>query len=88
MFKSYNEKSCLFECQLKFAANESGCIPWDYPLPQGLENTEVCKSDFLRNGTAVNALFDFELAMDSNASLALCECPPNCEETVFKMQVV
>ena len=34
LFKSYNEKSCQFECRLKFAVRRVGCIPWDYPVPR------------------------------------------------------
>ncbi len=44
MFRSYNEKSCLFECRLQFARNASGgCIPWEYPIPTDLKHRpEIC----------------------------------------------
>ncbi len=45
MFNSYNEKSCLMECRIKYAVNVTGCLPWDYNLPPGIEVIENCLSE-------------------------------------------
>ena len=42
MFREYTEEGCLFECKLRKAANYSQCIPWDYPVPNGLEDMDIC----------------------------------------------
>ena len=37
MFKRYSQSGCLFECRLKYAIVKAGCIPWDYPVPSGID---------------------------------------------------
>ena len=97
MFQSYNEKACQFECRLKFAARQAGCIPWDYPVPQRSAGgddldwgaLEICRSNHSgENGE--NRLSVFERAMDSDAALRQSgcdDCSPNCEEVTFETQV-
>ena len=31
LFVTYTQKSCEFECSLRFAKEECGCIGWNYP---------------------------------------------------------
>ncbi len=91
MFKLYNEKSCRFECRLRYAANRSACIPWEYPVPKDMEMLPICTSS--RNFTGSNDnyhdnhLADFESHMNTVASQSVCHCPPNCEKIDYKTQV-
>ncbi len=89
MFKAYNEKSCLFECRLRFSMRRSGCIPWEYPHPSeppAFDFTHICSSN--PNNT-INPIAVFEDAMNSPESMEDCNhCLPNCEEVVFKTQVI
>ena len=32
VFKRYTQKACVFECKIKMAAKNCGCIPWSYPM--------------------------------------------------------
>ena len=78
IFKYYREEGCLFECRLRFAAQEAGCIPWDYPLLKNMSELPLCKSRTLEK---------FETSMDRNDSLTYCKCLPNCEEVEYETQV-
>ncbi len=31
LFRTYSQANCMYECQLKDASRECGCIPWNYP---------------------------------------------------------
>ncbi len=90
MFKSYNMKSCQFECRLRFAIAETakigrngseGCLPWEYPAPPGHDHLPICTS------SGKNELHAFEAAMDSLDSLKGCQCPANCAEVTYETQV-
>ncbi len=85
MFNFYDEKSCQFECRLQYAANKSGCIPWDYPIPKGFSGLPICTLSSADPN--MDGLVIFENAMDSADSLSGCECLPNCEETQYRTQV-
>ena len=30
--KHYSKQNCKYECKVKFALKNCGCIPWDFPL--------------------------------------------------------
>ena len=47
MFKHYRNSGCVFECRLKYAITKANCIPWDYPVPSGIDEAEydMCVSD-------------------------------------------
>ena len=32
IFNVYTRAACMLECQMKYAKNRCGCIPWDYPF--------------------------------------------------------
>ena len=42
LFESYDNKNCLFECSIKRAREECGCILWDFPRWEG--TTPVCST--------------------------------------------
>ena len=74
MFLEYSQKSCIFECRLKHAVKEVGCLPWDYPVPIENENpmeVPVCLSSYELEG---NALEKFRVAMSSPENELKCDC--------------
>lgn len=87
MFKQYKQLGCMFECRLRYAAMNSRCIPWDYPVPGGQEesNFDVCVAN--SNGANISNLALFQKLMDSEESMANCYCSPDCEQVTFKPQV-
>ncbi len=91
MFNTYNEKSCLFECRLKFAIKAGNCIPLDYPAPAGhqWESYPICVASIDKKSRAgeLSSLEKFERAMDSADSMKHCECLPNCEEVTYESKV-
>ena len=88
MFNEYEERACQFDCRLRYAINRSRCLPWDYPS-LGEESLPICRSDMTdADGRRVNNLLEFETALNSNESLTGCKCLPNCEEIVYKTQVI
>ena len=34
IFNIYTQEACLFECKMKQAVRECGCIPWNYPITE------------------------------------------------------
>ena len=82
MFKMYRHKGCLFECRLRYAASVVGCLPWDYPVPLGLEEIDTCLS--WQNET--NKLKQFHDAMDDPISMKNCQCMHDCEEVTYDIQ--
>ena len=78
---------CLFECRLKFAITGAGCIPWNYPIPVGINEAdfETCTNIAFENATSNLALF--QSAIESENSTKDCDCMPDCEEVTFKPQV-
>ena len=84
MFKEYSRRGCQFECRLRDAAAHANCIPWDYPVPIGLEGYEICLSSPRINNS--NALKIFQDRMDDPHSLKHCKCLPDCKEIIYKTQ--
>ena len=90
MLTLYREEGCLFECRLRFAAKNAGCIPWDYPMPRNLSDMPLCTSssgNYYSNLGISRTLEKFEQLMNSNRSLANCNCLTNCEEVEYETQV-
>ena len=88
MFNRYSQKGCIFECRLKNTLNHVGCIPWDYPMPLSLINSqhvEMCNSSYKINSGS--KLATFENHMNSKESIENCDCLPDCEQQVFETQV-
>ncbi len=81
MFKTYDQRSCRFECRLEYAAAEAGCVPWDMPDPN-LGEWDICTS------VGENNLGKFDDAMGSDAALDNCGCLPNCEGTDYGLKVL
>lgn len=72
IFRFYSQKSCKFECRLRQAEKECGCIPWDYP--QLDENIElIC--DGIKTACFQNAMKGYNETS--------CQCDPDCEGLVF-----
>lgn len=86
MFKQYRHLGCMFECRLKLAIINSNCIPWDYPVPGGLNETkfEVCVT---KPGPGQGNLTLFNELMESDESMSNCHCQPDCEEIKYEPQV-
>ena len=82
LFKIYRQKGCQFECRLRYAANFTNCIPWDYPVPDDLDGIDICLSE--RDGR--NMLKEFGLKMDDPDALESCDCLPDCEEIKYDTQ--
>ena len=78
---------CLFECRLKFAITGARCIPWNYPIPEGINEAdfETCLNIADENVTGNLAVF--QSAIESENSTKDCDCMPDCEEVTFKPQV-
>ena len=88
MFRNYSKQACLFECQLRHAADSAGRIPWDHPVPIGYDHMGMCRSlHSVDDGQVKNLLADFEAAMADTEALEKCHCPPDCEQTAYKVQV-
>ena len=87
MFKQYKQLGCMFECRLNYAITSSGCIPWNYPVPGGLEesNFDICVANSYGLNSSNLALF--QQLMDSEESMANCECSPDCEQVTYEPQV-
>ena len=83
IFNAYWNKGCQFECRLRFAALSTGCIPWDYPVPEDLRSIDICLS--MHDGK--NLLKEFNLKMEDPDSVKGCDCLPDCEETTYETQV-
>ena len=39
MFQVYTHENCLFGCKIRKASEACGCVPWNYPSPDG---TSIC----------------------------------------------
>ncbi len=44
LFNSYTQSGCVFECRLRGAVGEVGCLPWDFPHFGGDDGLSVCDS--------------------------------------------
>ena len=78
---------CLFECRLKFAIINAQCIPWNYPIPEGINEADFETCLNIADGTVSGNLAVFQSAIESENSTKDCECMPDCEEVTFKPQV-
>ena len=88
MITRYSYKGCIFECRLKNAIKAVGCVPWDYPIPPSMSkegNKKFCNSSPEKNGST---LLRFDAFMNSGESMSNCECMADCEEVVYKTQVI
>ena len=85
MFKTYREEGCLFECRLRYAQNLTNCIPWDFPVPEDLDDVEIC----LTWHDGINKLKEFEAIMDDLDVRETCSssCLPDCEKITYETQV-
>ena len=87
VFRKYSNEGCLFECRLRNAPSHTGCIPWDYPVPQdmeGIDGMEICLA--WENGR--DKLKEFNSIMDDPRVIDSCDCLPDCEEVNYETQVV
>ena len=88
MFKNYKQLGCMFECRLKYAITNSGCIPWNYPVPGGVNEADfdVCVSNIQKENDTSNLAL-FHILMESEESMANCNCFDDCEKVTFEPQV-
>ena len=63
---------------------QTNCTPWDYPLPQGAENAQLCTT-YSDGKTYFNSLRHFEMTMEDADVVTQCteECMPNCQEVIY-----
>ena len=79
----------MFECRLKNAISSANCVPWDYPIPPSMRgNYEFCNSSTAQEGQDESTLSRFEAVMNSGDSITNCDCLADCEEVVYKTQVL
>ena len=80
----YSQESCLFECSLRFAIEQAGCLPWDYPIPFAdlTRSIPVCHATVNENQIAV-----FNAAMNNGTNLGRCDCWADCESVTYDVQV-
>ncbi len=77
LFKDYGQSQCLFECQMRLAVRQCGCIPWNYPhidheVPVCLEHQHrIFKEAFL-------------LAEEDHDA---CDCPPACNRIHYTYHI-
>ena len=86
MFMQYNTLGCMFECRLNYSIMHSKCIPWDYPIPGGLNATKygVCVAGPSHSEGRIKF---FQELMDSDTSMKNCDCKPDCEHVKHEPQV-
>ena len=73
---------------MKFAIQNVGCLPWDFPVPFKWRDTnlEVCNSTKPDSAPSKNKLVQFREAMNNDSNLRACECMPDCEATIYDTQ--
>ena len=71
IFKAYSQEACSFECGLKEAHRQCGCIPWNYPHK---------KYVLLCDTFGIYCFEQVLLLMKSNQS---CVCPPSCDAVTY-----
>ena len=86
MFKYYRKEGCLYECRLKLASQEAGCIPWDYATIMNMSYTPICNNSGDEGGFL--KVFETYMDMQNDSLLKDCNCEPNCEEVVYHTQVM
>ena len=67
-----------------------GCLPWDFPVPEGLggaANFPLCTSHV--GGNLNNSRYAFDTSLDDSDVLRNCteDCMPDCTETSYDYQV-
>ena len=76
LFKDYSEINCNFECLLKSAYNECGCMPWDFPhLNSSMTICDRLGRDCFKQSIAI---FD---------SKQKCKCKSDCTTTRYSYSV-
>ena len=73
---------------MKFAIENVGCLPWDFPVPLEWEeaNLEICYA-ISTDSEQSNKVAMFYKAMNNNSNLRQCQCMPDCEATIYETQV-
>ena len=69
---------------------QTGCVPWDYPIPPGFKETDLKHCTAFSDGkTYNNSRYAFEMAMDDSSIFKTCseQCESNCEETAYDVQI-
>ena len=76
LFKDYREANCNFECLLKAAYSECGCMPWDYPHL----NSSMTICDRLGRDC-------FKQSIIVHESKQNCKCQRDCTATRYSYSV-
>ncbi len=76
LFKYYSNSNCIFECNVKEARSQCGCIPWDFPRWEG--ETPICSYDGAKC---------FSQVMEESSGQWCSQCLPDCETVHFEYSV-
>ena len=76
LFKEFSEANCNFECLLKTAYNQCGCMPWDYPHL----NSSMTICDRLGRDC-------FKQSIIIHESKQNCKCQTDCTTTRYSYSV-
>jgi hypothetical protein len=65
------------------------CIPWDYPIPRGINSKTLSVCMSYEGDGFNNSLLAFDKAMGDVNNTKNCDevCLPNCDETTYKYTV-
>ena len=80
-FTVYSKQNCMFECKLRVAEKNCGCVPWDFPAA---ENTKIC--NIFGNVCFQNELIRLKRDIsDEKESLGTppCGCYPSCNKIKY-----
>ena len=72
LFSKYSQNGCMFECVLKQAKEECGCILWN--LPNNGNESTIC--DLFGSQCFWNALND-------SSRVQTCNCSADCSATTY-----
>ncbi len=76
-FGQYTQSACLFECQLKIAAEKCNCTAWDYPRLNS--DVDLCWYKVAKSC--------FKTQMDSFIDSDDCDCPNDCSSVEYSVAI-
>ena len=82
LFKVYTQANCLKECEIKYAAEKCGCIPWSVPQMDNAEDPKKRICDYFGNACFMTA------SGYLNHSTANCNCPYDCSGERYTLNVM
>ena len=82
LFRAYTQRSCKAECALSTLWNNASvqCFPWDLPFPPQKSKRE-------RNICSRSESTDFKERLTELSFLNLCQCPRECNQVEYDIEV-